>query len=255
LGLALSFDYFFHTCNFGVNQVYDHFFYTKTYHMFRLTLISLALGLIERFLIAKINYSPLRLYLTSNIGLVGNVADILTDEDPENDEQLEDLWEKNKGKLVNSSLDTAAQIILNEVEDEEFAAYVADLILGLKKPSGARSVLPNERFVQDTLPGIRMAVIKIATKAIDRYLIQRIGYDPMKNFLAGRVALIERIADKLTDADPDNAAQLKAIWEEEKKELIGASLDTVIEIIGEEIEDEATAEFLIQLILTLKIGQ
>jgi len=76
----------------------------------------------------------------------------------------------------------------------------------------------------------------------------------MRAFLTGRVELIERIADKLTDSDPNNTAQLEAIWEDEKDHLLTASLDTVIRIIEEEVDDPATAAFIIELIKTLKGG-
>jgi len=80
--------------------------------MFRITIINLALSLIDRFLIQKIKYSILRTYLQVNLNTIRDVTDVLTDENPKNNEQLAQLWEDKKESLINTSLDSAAAIIL-----------------------------------------------------------------------------------------------------------------------------------------------
>ena len=61
--------------------------------MFRKLIISTAFFAIQRFFISKINYTPLKVYLDSLINPAQEIADILTDENPANGEQLKAFWE------------------------------------------------------------------------------------------------------------------------------------------------------------------
>lgn len=78
--------------------------------MFQNILIQAAFGLLNRFLIEPIPYIPLKEYLKRVLGIGKKAAEKLTDSNPENKEQLAELWEQEHFMFVGDSyvfLDTA----------------------------------------------------------------------------------------------------------------------------------------------------
>ena len=96
--------------------------------MFQNQFISLALTLIDKYLVSKITYAPLREHVQGLYALLGEVADALTDKDPNNVEQLKEVWEKHDEPTLDGSLLTAAKIIELRVKDEELATVLSGVL-------------------------------------------------------------------------------------------------------------------------------
>ena len=87
--------------------------------MFKRTkIIKLAFRLIRKFLIAKINIVELKEYTESLLKPIENVADVLSDKNPDNKAQLLEIWTKNKSEVIAGGIDTACLIISKEFNSE-----------------------------------------------------------------------------------------------------------------------------------------
>lgn len=92
------------------------------------------------------------------------------------------------------------------------------------------------------LAGLRLAVIALAMRLLDRHLIHRINFEPLKIWLSAQLKLVNDVVDKLTDKDPDNKAQLAAVWEEHKTTLVDNSLDATKASIAVLVKNPLLAE-------------
>lgn len=92
-----------------------NFTYKTMIQMFRKLIISTAFFAIQRFLISKITYTPLKTYLDSLITPASTVADILTDENPANNEQLKAFWEANHKQLIIDDIELAKKIVADKI--------------------------------------------------------------------------------------------------------------------------------------------
>jgi hypothetical protein len=95
--------------------------------MFRKTIINAAFAAIRRFLIDRITFEPLKQAFQKLLNPASDVADILTDKNPNNREQLEQFWNEHKHELAADGLDVAVAIVKAKVKDPD----VRDLIIGL----------------------------------------------------------------------------------------------------------------------------
>lgn len=84
--------------------------------------------LMDKYVISKITYSPLREYFESLVAPLKKVAILLIDSNPNNNEQLKEFWESNKATLINLNIDTAIFIIEREVKDEILRDVIITLL-------------------------------------------------------------------------------------------------------------------------------
>jgi len=106
------------------------------FDMFRIKLIQLAFGLIEKYLVRKISFEPMRDWVAFQVKVLEQVAQKLTDKNPDDKTQLRQLWNEIAPELFDQTLETAAQIALVKIKDPELARDVADLLLSLAEDEG-----------------------------------------------------------------------------------------------------------------------
>jgi hypothetical protein len=96
--------------------------------MFRKLIISTAFFAIQKFLISKITYAPLKAYLDSLINPASEIADILTDANPANGDQLKAFWEANHKDLIVQDIDLAKKIVSDKVTNVDLRDTILRLL-------------------------------------------------------------------------------------------------------------------------------
>ena len=91
-------------------------------------MIKLGVRLISIFLVSKIKIVEFRNYIEELLEPIEQVAEILTDKDPNNTTQLLEVWNDNKSKIINGSLATACFIVEKRIDNPEVAQIICDLI-------------------------------------------------------------------------------------------------------------------------------
>ena len=99
--------------------------------MFRKTIISAAFALIQRFLIDRIEVPALKTYLQSLLNPSKQVADILTDANPNNKEQLEAFWNENKLRILGPAVDGAIEAVIIAAQTRLKDPQIRDLVIEL----------------------------------------------------------------------------------------------------------------------------
>lgn len=107
--------------------------------MFKRILIQFALRLLKSQLLDKISYAPLAGFIGPSYARLEKVADIVTDSNPADGDQLKDLWEAEKGRFISDTLEAAKVVIRQEVKNEELADIVIDLLETIQKEQNALS--------------------------------------------------------------------------------------------------------------------
>lgn len=95
---------------------------------------------------------------------------------------------------------------------------------------------------------LRVPLIKLAFGSIEKWLIDKIKFAPLREELKANIDLLAETADKLTDKDPDNIGQLKKVWEKYKEESTASVLRLVKSGIRKLVKDERDADFLIAML-------
>ena len=72
---------------------------------------------------------------------------------------------------------------------------------------------------------------------LERFLIKKITFAPLQEFFTRLIAPAKAAADILTDANPDNAAQLKEFWEKQEFTLLDTGLEGAKAIIAAKVKD------------------
>lgn len=98
------------------------------------------------------------------------------------------------------------------------------------------------------LKKLRIPLIKIAFKLIEKNLINRINFQPLQDALKTNQALMIDVTDKLTDKDPNNAAQLQEVWQKHKESTRKTTLIQVKAAITELVKDQDAAKDLIVML-------
>lgn len=93
--------------------------------MFRKSLIDLAFRLLNSYLVDQITFEPLRSYVQGRYALLKSIAGVLTDKNPNNNEQLQQVWENYDEIELDASLETAARIIELRMKDKTVAKELA----------------------------------------------------------------------------------------------------------------------------------
>lgn len=117
--------------------------------MFRRTLISAAIKILDTFLVSKITYAPAKVYVKENYDRLKNVADILTDGNPDNQQQLQELWETEKLDLISDTITLKKEIITKEVQDKVIKEALIDLIETIEKTLQEQLALENPQIEED----------------------------------------------------------------------------------------------------------
>ena len=99
--------------------------------MFKNLLINAALNLLDKYLVAQITFIPLKSYIQLRYEAIKKVADIFTDKDPQNERQLQELWEEIDEQTLDDTLELAAAIL--EGSKSEIAKDLAVLIRAAKE--------------------------------------------------------------------------------------------------------------------------
>ena len=99
----------------------------------------------------------------------------------------------------------------------------------------------------------KKALVSLAFKVLDKHVVDKlITYKPLHDYVEKLLEGLKKVVSAMTDKDPDNEAQLKAIWESEKEGLFDDTLDIAAAIVRDKIKDADTAAMVSQLLLDLK---
>jgi hypothetical protein len=96
----------------------------KLLSMFKKMLIVAAMQLIRVKLIARINHVELRNYCEKQIVPLEEVVDRLTDKDPNNAAQMQDVWLRHKASLETDTIALAIDIVKRKVKDDAIRTLV-----------------------------------------------------------------------------------------------------------------------------------
>lgn len=99
--------------------------------MFKKALISLAIRVLKKHLITRIQYLPVQRYLQSIVDKLERIIEIITDKDPDNKAQFEQFWQEERSSIFRNTLEAASEVILLEVKDKEDAQLISSLLLTL----------------------------------------------------------------------------------------------------------------------------
>lgn len=94
-------------------------------------LLSIAFGLIQKYLTSKIAYAPLREWVEKQVKRMEEVAGILTDSNRDNAAQLREFWEKERLALADDSIEAAIQIIEDRMKDGDAKELVLKVLRAL----------------------------------------------------------------------------------------------------------------------------
>lgn len=81
----------------------------------------------EKYLLRKIQFAPLRSFFDATLGKAQEVAEILTDKNPQNEAQLAEFWRQNQALLLDQSIDLTREIIRAKAKE----GWEKDAILAL----------------------------------------------------------------------------------------------------------------------------
>jgi hypothetical protein len=85
----------------------------------------------------------------------------------------------------------------------------------------------------------KKALIAAALTLIRVKFINRINHVELRSLVEKGFLPAESVLEKLTDKDPNNAAQMQQIWLQYKDQLQNDSIELAIEIVKRKVKDEA----------------
>ena len=91
-------------------------------------LVNFALGILKRLVLDKIQYAPVATFTTSTFVRLKDVAEIVTDNEPDNSAQLKAYFEREKLKLASEAVGTAKAIVEAEFKNEIAKELVVELL-------------------------------------------------------------------------------------------------------------------------------
>jgi len=80
-------------------------------------------------------------------------------------------------------------------------------------------------------------LINFALRILKAEVIDKVQYPAVTGFLGIAFNNLESAAGIVTDNDPNNAEQFKALWRAEKKTILLGAIDTTKAVIVEEVEN------------------
>ena len=99
---------------------------------------------------------------------------------------------------------------------------------------------------------LKSILINFALRIIRMEVVGRIDSPTYNPILAVSFNTLEGAAKVVTDGNPDDKAQLAALWQEQKQPILLGALDTAKAVIVEEIKDERTEGYLVILVDELR---
>jgi len=99
----------------------------------------------------------------------------------------------------------------------------------------------------------RKLLITTAFAAIQRLLIDKIKYEPLKAYLQSLITPAQTITDLLTDANPDNVGQLKAFWEQHHVELIKQDIELAKKIVADRVTNADVRELILSMLNGIEV--
>lgn len=99
------------------------------------------------------------------------------------------------------------------------------------------------------------AIIAAAFAVLKKYLIEKIQFVPLRQYFEQQIEPAMKVAELLTDKNPDNSAQLAAFWNENKSTLLSSNLDLAIMIIEEKVTDVVLRDLIVALLKSIKEEQ
>lgn len=99
------------------------------------------------------------------------------------------------------------------------------------------------------------AIIAAAFAVLKKYLIEKIQFAPLRQYFEQQIEPAMKVAELLTDKNPDNAAQLQIFWNENKSSLLSSNLDLAIMIIEEKVKDTVLRDLIVALLQSIKEEQ
>lgn len=94
----------------------------------------------------------------------------------------------------------------------------------------------------------RIKLIRAAFAVIRAWMLNVIAFPPMKVYVQKNLLPLEQVADKLTDKDPNNAAQMEALWREYQDDFEQDTIELAIGIVEKKVKDPATRQLIIELL-------
>lgn len=101
------------------------------------------------------------------------------------------------------------------------------------------------------MKGWKKGLIKIALRILDKHVIQRIKYEPLREYVAAQLSKLERIIEILTDKDPDNKTQFAEFWQTQRDSVFRDTIEAAAEIIVSEVKDKEDAALYSSILLSL----
>ncbi len=95
-------------------------------------------------------------------------------------------------------------------------------------------------------------LIFAALRLLKSQLLDKIAYEPLKAYIQGTYTRLEKIADVLTDKNPDDQGQLAALWESEKQNFITETIDSAQSIISVEVDNPVIRDILLETLQALE---
>lgn len=108
--------------------------------------------------------------------------------------------------------------------------------------------MENTKGFKVVLGRLRIPIIKAGIKILDKWLIGKIPFEPLKTMLQKNLGLIERVTDVMTDKDPNNTQQLKEVWEANKEQSLEALEATAKDTINQLVKNPLNALILTELL-------
>jgi hypothetical protein len=104
--------------------------------------IFFALKALKTLLLDKITYPPMQAFINPNYKRLEQIATLVTDKNPQDEQQLAEFWDAEESGIVTDSLETAKEIILQKVKNQEFAQLLAELITQIQEDQGEEEEPP-----------------------------------------------------------------------------------------------------------------
>lgn len=94
----------------------------------------------------------------------------------------------------------------------------------------------------------KKTLINGALQIVFKFLVVRIPFEPLQTFTQNRFTLLKEIAEAITDSDPNDAEQLRKIWEDHDEQTMDDALETAAKIIERKVENIAMRNILTKVI-------
>jgi glutamate synthase domain-containing protein 1 len=110
---------------------------------------------------------------------------------------------------------------------------------------------PMPSLLKKLIDMFKKAVITAAFAFIRAKYVKLINHAELRNLVEKSLIPAEVVVEKLTDKDPNNAAQMQQVWLQYKDQFENDSIEMAIEIVRRKVKDEATRNLIIAALESL----